>query len=125
MTYLVALGGFDPRDEDAAIKFVLNIILLDNRLRQLVDVVDRTSNVAGLEGDPGWRLERRDANSSGWPESADYRVYVEPQGYALSRPEWFSSRQGLREYLVRVLPHYLRNVPSRTSEANALFAALK
>ena len=53
MDYLkAAFGGFAPhRDEDAAVKFVLNVVLMDNRVQELVELVVDGSPFGGIEGD--------------------------------------------------------------------------
>jgi hypothetical protein len=59
-----AFGGFDPSgDPDAALKFVLNAILMDNRLDELSSIVTDGHEIGALEGEPGWTLERRDGRN--------------------------------------------------------------
>lgn len=108
-----AFGDFAPhRDEDAAIKFVLNVIMLDNRLDELAELIVAGNSLGAIEGEPGWTLERRDEQDEGkacygrWPSGARFRAYVDPQGYELAHPEFFMARDVIARYLSQAMDAY-------------------
>ncbi|MFY7907232.1 MAG: hypothetical protein ACOVO0_13950 [Burkholderiaceae bacterium] len=120
MSYLeAAFGGFAPHlDEDAAVKFILNVILMDNRLAELAELFIDGNALGAIEGEPSWTLERRDNADeekpayNEWPKGARFRAYVDPQGYELAHPEFFIDRSGFVGYLLRVLATYEASNPS-------------
>lgn len=125
MDYLkAAFGAFAPhQDEDAAVKFALNVVLLDGRLHELVEVVIDGSKFGGIEGEPGWMLERRDiadeSNESaypGWPPGARFRASVDEEAYELRYPECFMSRKVFLKYLALAINAYVAANSSRASE---------
>ena len=74
MDYLQqAFGGMNPQaDQDAAVKFALNAILMDARLRELSCLLIDGHDIGGVEGEPGWIIERRDTGPAGkLPYSGD------------------------------------------------------
>ncbi|MEH6461362.1 hypothetical protein [Chitinimonas sp. JJ19] len=119
--FKTAFGGFAPhRDEDAAVKFALNVVLLDNRLDELVEVVVDGSQLGGIEGDPGWMLERRDvadegneAAYPGWPVGARFKASVDEDAYRLQHPEYFMSYEGFMKYLALAIDAYVAADPAR------------
>ena len=121
MSYFnTAFGGFAPhRDEDAAVKFILNVILMDRQFDALAELVMDGSRLGAIEGEPGWKLERRDDSDegntlaySGWPSGARFRAYVDPQGYELAHPECFMDRATFFRYLRPALSAYIDANPS-------------
>jgi hypothetical protein len=102
-----AFGGFAPhRDPDAAIKFSLNVVLMDHRLDELAEVLKDGSSVGGMEGEPGWSLERRDiadegneAAYPGWPSGARFKAEVNQEAFALSNPVRFMTRAEFVHYV--------------------------
>lgn len=96
-----AFGGFAPHcDEDGAVKLALNVVLMDDRLRELAALVVDGSQLGGIEGEPGWMLERRDvadegseAAYPGWPAGARFKASVDEDAYRLQHPEYFMSRE--------------------------------
>lgn len=119
--FKAALGDFAPhRDEDAAVKFALNVVFMDNRLKELADLVADGSQFGGMQGEPGWALERRDAADEGneaaypgWPEGARFMASVDENAYRLKHPECFMSREAFMKYLVPAIDAYVAADPSR------------
>jgi len=115
-----AFGGFYPdKDKDAALKFSLCILALDNRMEELLQLVQGVSNIGGIEGEPGWIIERReDGDIIGyekWPDNARFRAYVAPDGYMLSYPEFFADQRIFFQY-VRMLIEAYRQYHSEDAE---------
>jgi hypothetical protein len=119
--FKAAFGGFAPhRDEDAAVKFSLNVVLMDNRLQELAELVVDGSPFGGIEGEPGWMLERRDVADEGnlaaypdWPVGARFRASVDEDAYRLQQPEYFMSRDAFMKYLILAIDAYVAADPSR------------
>lgn len=113
--FKTAFGGFAPhRDEDAAVKFALNVVLMDNRLKELVEIVVDGSRFGGIEGEPGWMLERRDvadegneAAYPGWPTGSRFKASVDEDAYRLQHPEYFMSREAFMKYLALAIDAYV------------------
>ncbi len=119
-----AFGGFAPhRDEDAAVKFVLNALLMDHRLDELANLAAECNRLGAVEGEPGWRLERRDAVDEGntayggWPTGTRFHAYVDPQGYELAHHECFLDRAAFSRYVQRALRAYIETNPSSAKSA--------
>ena len=123
-----AFGGFAPqRDEDAAVKFALNVVLMDDRLRELTELIVDGSQFGGMEGEPGWTLERRDdadegneAAFPGWPTGARFKASVDQDAYRLEHPEYFMSREAFMKYLVRAIDAYVAAEPSRATASSVV-----
>lgn len=130
--FKAAFGGFAPhRDEDAAVKFALNVVLMDNRLQELAELVVDGSPFGGIEGEPGWMLERRDvADESNhaaypdWPAGARFKASVDEDAYRLQQPEYFMSREAFMKYLIPAIDAYVAADPSR-AQAPAVVALRK
>jgi hypothetical protein len=129
MSYLnEAFGGFDPRnDVDAAVKFVLNLILMDVRFDELKQLLTEGHQVGALAGDPGWVLERRDEgyddpslDGAAWPDAARYRAFVDPRGYELAHSEYYMSKSEFREYVTKAINAYAARHPGDAQQALAL-----
>lgn len=111
-----AFGGFDPQsDVDAALKFSLNAILLDNRLLDLLKLVKGGDRFGGVEGVPGWIIERREDGElvgyEDWPESARFRAYVDPDEYVLAYPEFYTDKPTFMRYVRAIVDAYKRRHP--------------
>lgn len=124
MDYLkAAFDSFAPhRDEDAAVKFALNVVLLDNRVQELAELVVDGGQFGGMEGEPGWMLERRDvadegneAAYPGWPAGARFMASVDEDAYRLQHPVYFMSREAFFKYLVPAIDAYVAADPSRAT----------
>lgn len=119
--FKTAFGGFDPHiDEDAAVKFILNVVLLDNRLDELVEIFIDGNQLGGIEGEPGWMLERRDVADEGnemvypgWPAGARFKASVDKDAYRLKHSEYFMDLEGFIKYLVLVIDAYVAADPAR------------
>lgn len=111
-----AFGGFHPEsDKDAALKFGLCVLVLDNRIDELLRLVEGGGNFGGVEGEPGWIIERREdgeiAGYEGWPIETRFRAYVDPDSYLLTYPEFFSDRQTFFRYVKAIVNAYKRRHP--------------
>jgi hypothetical protein len=117
-----AFGGFDPHnDRDAAIKFVLNVILMDKNFAFLAHVIPENSSIGKIGGEPGWTLERRDwphlpGAYSQWPDGSRFRAYVDPEDYELAHPECFLDKAGFYRYALAAIHAYLERNPSEASD---------
>ena len=117
--FAAAFGGLSPRnDADAAIKFVLNAILMTDAFESLAKVIPDGSRIGGIGGVPVWKLQRRDAEHSAfaflsWPANAIFRAYVDPEGFELDHPEYFMDRDAFCRYLTAALRAYLERNPGR------------
>lgn len=86
-------GGFDPQtDAFAAMKLVLNAILMDHRLDELAEMIRPASRVGGLEGEPGWSLEWTVAKAQSAAPDAMVVARVDPQAYRLAEPNVAAKR---------------------------------
>lgn len=123
-----AFGGFDPSgDPDAALKLVLNAIVMDDRLDELSSIVTDGHEIGALEGEPGWTLERRDGGPAGdmpayrnWPQGARFRAYVDPDQFRLGHSEAFASSSAFHTYARGVLAAYVARNPSNEEAARAI-----
>lgn len=121
--FKAAFGGFAPhRDEDAAVKFVLNVVLMDDRVQELAELIVDGSRFGGMEGEPGWLLERRDVADEGnetaypgWPTGARFLASVDEDSYTLQHPEYFMTREVFMKYLVSAIDAYVAADPSRAT----------
>ena len=133
MDYLYrAFGDFKPQlDQDAAVKFVISIILMDERFDDLGCLLTDGHEIGGIGGDPGWIIERRDTGPSGdkpgyanWPDDARFHVHVDAKGYELAYPDMFMKENEFYEYVKKGLQAYIIANPLRTSEVTPLVLRL-
>ncbi len=111
-----AFGGFNPLgDEDAALKFCLDVILADNRIDELQRLISEDGQLGGVEGEPGWIVEcRQNGEIDGyetWPKDARFRAHVDPDSYTLTYPEFFSNRKTFLYYVGAIVSVYKRRNP--------------
>jgi hypothetical protein len=117
-----AFGEFSPQsDSDAAAKFSLNVLMMDDRMDRLIDLLTPHSEIGGIEGEPGWLLERRDADTSPagyekWPASATYRAYVDSESYSLKYPEAYYKAEQFLELVRQALHAYFARNPQKRFE---------
>ena len=124
-----AFGGFNPQqDKDAALKFSLCVLMLDGRTEELLRLVKGADRFGGVEGEPGWIIERREDGEQvgyeAWPDDARFRAYVEPGSYSLAYPEFFSDRQTFFRYVQAIVAEYVRRYPDKTAFANKVNEAM-
>ena len=124
-----AFGGFDPRtDKDAALKICLDVILADQRFSELDNLLPRETKVGGMEGEPGWILERRNEGETkgyeDWPEFAHFRAFVDPDSYALAYPEFFCDRPTFKKIVSSAIQAYCNRHPERSQEVESIFQKL-
>lgn len=134
MDYLQeAFGNFNPQvDQDAAVKFALNIILMDERLSELSCLITDGHEIGGVEGEPGWIIERRDRGSSGdhpfyadWPKNAHFHVHVEPSAFELAHPDMFMEMREFHCYIRKAVDAYLARNPSQEDAVQLVISKLK
>lgn len=121
--FKAAFGSFAPhRDEYAAVKFVLDAVLADHRLQELAEVVVDGNRFGGMQGEPGWMLERRDAADEdndaaypGWPAGARFVASVDEDAYRLKHPVFFMTREVFMKYLVLAVDAYVASDSSRAT----------
>lgn len=116
-----AFGGFDPRtDKDAAIKFCLDVILADRRFPDLDKLLPDTTTIGGMEGEPGWIIERRDEGETkgyeDWPDFARFRAFVDPDSYELAHPEFFCDKHTFERFVGAAVRAYCHRHPERSCE---------
>lgn len=111
---------FEPHlDENAAIKFILNSLMMDKTLDRLIEIFDLSLNIGCIEGEPGWELERiedKDRKLSGyseWPDWAMYRVAVEPESYQLKYPEIYYRSDEFMAFVEKSLKVFSNKYPEK------------
>lgn len=120
-----AFGGFDPlNDKDSAMKFCLNAVLMDRRFIDLGRLLPDISNVGGIEGEPGWIIERRNEGDTlgyeGWPDLARFRAFVDPSSYRLAFPEFFCDRSTFASFVRSAVRAYCDRHPEKDDAAHLL-----
>jgi hypothetical protein len=119
-----AFGTFAPHtDRDAAVKFILDLVLADDRLDDLANLLSISSKIGAIEGEPGWILERRKDHAiqsaySAWPQYAGYRAFVDPTGYRLAFPQSFYTVQTFHQYVHAAVNVYVKHRPEHADAAN-------
>jgi hypothetical protein len=96
-----AFGGFRPQiDPDAAVKFALNSLLMDERLSELSCLLTDGHEIGAVEGEPGWIIERRDSGPAGnidayahWSQNAHFYAHVDAEAFQLAHPGFFTVRR--------------------------------
>lgn len=120
--------SFSPQlDLDAAVKFSLNCILMEDRIEHLSWLATDGHQCGGVSGEPGWEVERRDsrspADASGyesWPDWASFRAYVDPNAYSLAHPELYMSGESFYGLLCTALDSYIKSGGLDVAAAKAL-----
>ena len=134
MDYLQqAFGGLNPQtDQDAAVKFALNVILMDGRLRELSCLLIDGHDIGGVEGEPGWMIERRDTGLTGelpyyseWPMNARFHVHVEPSAFELACPDMIMTAHDFYRYVGRAMDAYLSGNSIEADLAQLVVSQLK
>jgi len=134
MSYLSdAFGGFDrQKDLDAAMKLSINEVLLNRQFENLKWLLTDRHEIGGLEGDPGWTIERRDTVASGnnqyvsdWPEGARFRAYVDPEIFELAHSEFFMDEATFHLYVAAGMQAYLKENPSEFDSVREIIERVK
>jgi hypothetical protein len=124
-----AFNGFDPRsDKGAAMKFCLNAVLMDRRFADLERLLPDETKVGGMEGEPGWIIERRNEGEikgyEDWPQFACFRAFVDPGGYALAYPEFFCDKSMFEKFVSSAIRAYCNRHPERSQEVESILQKL-
>ncbi|WP_156396848.1 hypothetical protein [Noviherbaspirillum sp. Root189] len=124
-----AFNGLEPhKDKDAAIKFCLNAVLMDCRFADLETVMRDGADIGGMEGPPGWIIERCDEGATkgyeDWPESARFRAFVDPESYELAYPEFFCDKPTVEQYVRAAIRAYCNRHPERNKETALILQTL-
>jgi hypothetical protein len=119
MDYLhAAFGPFEPqRDRDAAMKFALNVLLMDDRLDDLAALVAPGHHTSGVGGEPGWEIDRVESCGA---EGIGFRAQVDPQSYALAHPEGVYDRAAFWALLRPMLQAYAKHQPEAVSAVDRI-----
>jgi len=125
-----AFGGFFPNsDEHAAAKFALNVLAMDERIDDLVDLLTEGDPIGALEGEPSWELERRDDGNTAigyadWPHGAKYRARVDADAYRLKWTERFYGRAEFHKLVRAIIDAYLARNPRQAQQVARVAALL-
>lgn len=127
-----AFGDFDPQgDPQAAVKFIINSILMDDRLEELTCLLTDGHDIGSVEGEPGWLVERRDTGPSGdapgyadWPADANFRVFVDPDIFELAHPEQYMKIDEFHSCVRKGIDVYLIRNPLKVSMGKAVISRL-
>jgi hypothetical protein len=120
-----AFNGFDPcSDEDAAMKFCLNAVLMDRRFTDLARLLPDKSSIGGIEGEPGWIIERRNEGETKgyetWPKYSRFRAFVNPDSYGLGYPEFFCDNHTFATFVRSAIRAYCSRHPERDEEVKLI-----
>jgi hypothetical protein len=114
-----AFGGLDTeKDKDAALKFSLYILVLDDQSDRLLNLMGPVIRAASICGDPGWEIERRNLTDTegyeDWPEGATVHASVDPRGFDLGYPDFYCDHPTFYDYARKILLSYIKHLkPSR------------
>jgi hypothetical protein len=128
--FRAAFGSFSPlKDSDAAVKICLHSIAADNHLDTLQELLTEGAELGGMEGVPGWSLERRDSGDTapvyaGWPAGAKFRAFVDPEALALAVPERFYSWSEFLPFLRAIVQAYAVERPGQAAHCTPLLALI-
>lgn len=120
-------GGLDEAtDEDGAVKFCLNAVLMSRMFDRLEKFLSEENGLDGFGSDPGWMLERRSKNmaeNEGWPDWASFKASV--WGIEFGHPEAYYDSETFLAFVQRALKAYLRRYPDRSDDCFCVQAELK
>jgi hypothetical protein len=124
-----AFGGFNPlKDQDAALKFCLNALLMENRIEDINFLLPDFSEVGGFEGEPGWIVERRNTceiyGYENWPTFARFRAFVDPNSFELTYPEFYCDRPTFISFVRKAIRAYSWRNPVCTIEVTEILKTL-
>src|SRR3982751_420459 len=121
-----AFVDFNPGvDELSALKVAIDSILTNHRLVHLGALMTDKDRTGGLEGDPGWIVERRDTGDAHpyyekWPRWASFRALVDPDVYLIKHPECFMDAKTFFEVVNSFVDAYVIAYPDRKAEVETL-----
>lgn len=131
--FLKAFGSkFEPHlDKDATIKFILNTLLMDRDIDRLIELLDISQNVGGIEGEPSWELEQAEDKDrslpgySEWSNWAYFRATVDPDFYELSHPEAYYTTEDFLRFVNLAVAAHLETYPEERNRLAALITLFK
>lgn len=129
--FQLAFGGFSPQDDpDAAVKLCLQALAADHRLPRLTDLLTEGSDIGGIEGEPGWLLERRDDGDmapgyAAWPRGAKFRAFVDPSTYDLAASERFYAWAEFSQFVRAIVVAYVARHPDRADALKSILLLLR
>lgn len=93
--YPQAFGPYDPAGDPLfAAKLIVAVMVADGHSDMLKALLDGSSDFETIEGEPGWTLERREA---------DFRAWLPPEVIASASPEVIVGRPTLAAFLEAAL----------------------
>lgn len=124
-----AFGGFNPaKDKDAALKFSLCVLMMDHRIEELLALIKGVDGLGGIEGVPGWLIEKRGDDEhigyESWPKEARFKASVDPDGYLLTYPEFHSDKETFYKYVQAIVAIYETRHPEFKEVAQMLKEAI-
>ncbi len=119
-----AFGGFSPQtDSDAALKLSLDALVADDRVEELTALV-ATDSLGGIEGEPGWIIERRFGEGivgyESWPKYAAFHAHVDPESFSLTFPDFFCDEKTFYRYVKSIIGVYVARDPKRAAGIKVL-----
>jgi hypothetical protein len=88
---------------------------MDGRMDELRRLVEPGNRLGGVEGEPGWLIERREDGETlgyeNWPHDAHYRACVDSNSYSLLVPELFVDRKTFFRYVAALVGAYKTHHP--------------
>ncbi|MFZ6742837.1 hypothetical protein ACO0LC_06425 [Undibacterium sp. JH2W] len=120
--YQSAFGKFNPQgDPHVAVKFILNILVSEERFSDLLCLLTDGNQIGALEGVPGWIIERRRINASGaidyfseWPKDAKFHAYVDPSEFELASPSMFMNEDTFHGFVRLAINAYSEKNTSKS-----------
>jgi hypothetical protein len=104
---------------------------MDDRLEELASVLTDGHDIGGIEGEPGWIIERRDTGPSGkmqgyaeWPVGKNFRVHVDENSFSLRYPEQFLETEEFHDYVRKAMDAYLNHHSSNNSTVSLVLSKL-
>jgi hypothetical protein len=112
---------FGPANHDAAMQFCINAVIHNGQLPMLARLLDPSSDLGEIGGEPGWTIEKRKTIAtpgaySTWPTWAEFRTFFFPEAYAVPVPESYSTEEQFLLCLKQLLIAYSGQDPTIFTE---------
>jgi hypothetical protein len=110
-----AFGGIDlKKDKDAALKYALNVMVLDGRIEDLLNLMAPKARPHKFGGDRGWGIERRELTDlqgyEDWPKGATVCAFADPREVPIGHPEFFCDHAAFFKYAQQILLAYIKHL---------------